>query len=261
MTEINATIAASTPTGKVDAELSIKDQPLRVSVNVPHEPIGLSEIVPLARQLADEIVRRTVANIRREGKSISCRKRCTACCSYLVPLSVPELFRLRAELPVMSARLGPSVASRFETAIERIMESDPPDVPSPLMEPDGTETPAAEAAGRWYAQLRLECPLLAGGACMIHSHRPIVCREHIVTSSPKWCSGFQPGRGQIAAMPVCISHSLTKLTAETEGTPAESVMLPLAPLWIESNRDRTERTWAGRILIERFLEIVQEQAA
>ncbi len=85
MTEINATIAASAPTGKVDAELSIKDQPLRVSVNVPDEPIGLSEIVPLARQLADEIVRRTVANIRREGKSISCRKRCTACCSYRRP--------------------------------------------------------------------------------------------------------------------------------------------------------------------------------
>ena len=123
------------------------------------------------------------------------------------------------------------------------------------------ETPAADAVGRWYAQLRLECPLLAGGACTIYSRRPIVCREHIVTSPPKWCSGFQPGRGQTAAMPVCISHSLTKLAAETEGTPAESVMLPLAPLWIESNRDRTERTWAGRMLIERFLEIVQEQAA
>ncbi len=215
LTEINATITASAPTGEIDAELSIKGQFLRVRVNVPDEPIGLAEIVPLARQLTDEVVRRTVASIGRDGQSISCRKGCPACCNYLVPLSLPELFRLTAELPAMLARLGPSVASRFQTAIERIMASDSPDIPSPSMEPDGAETLAAEAAGRWYAHLHLECPLLVGDACAIYSRRPIVC---IVTSPPKWCSGFQRGRGQSVTMPVSISRAPTTPAVDTGGT-------------------------------------------
>ena len=47
---------------------------------------------------------------RLNGATIPCGEGCSACCNYLVPLAVPEVFRLREEMAA-AAIIAPSVST------------------------------------------------------------------------------------------------------------------------------------------------------
>jgi len=51
----------------------------------------LADIVPPARIICDKIVDTAIQQIRCSGNYIPCIKGCSACCSYLISLSAPEV--------------------------------------------------------------------------------------------------------------------------------------------------------------------------
>src|SRR5262249_12654648 len=132
----------------------------------------------------DLAVRRTEA----EGKTVSCRKGCSACCrAQPVPVTPPEayaLLRLVGNLPEPRRTQGRApLAHRAPRPGEagladRCLQLD--------ADRDVTKTEVHEAARRYF-RLGLACPFLEDDACSIYEDRPLICREYLVTSPAERC--------------------------------------------------------------------------
>lgn len=258
MSTVNVAIAVHDSTVEIEAEFLFQGK----TIHVPNVQLGtqvcLSDIVPLARQIADGISEATIQTLQLEGDGVSCRKGCNACCNYLVPLSVPEVLRMGEELSALPEDSKDIVSRRFEDAIRCIVKSVLPSIPPQTTTlPNGATVSPLGVIGQWYWRLNIGCPIFINGACELYDQRPVACRQHLASSSSDLCKGFQPGRGRVVPMPTNICYALALLASELEGTPVESVLLPLTMCWMESNAQRGLRSWPAKMVVERFLEIVE----
>jgi len=247
----------------VEIAVDVFGETVRVRAAVAPGRARLADVVPLARELAGRVVAATIRRIRADGGDVPCRRGCADCCaSYLVPVSVPEAVRLGDEIGSLPPGMRRRVAAAMLSAARRIIRAGAPSLPGTLItHGGGTIACPAGAVGQWYAGLNIGCPLLEGDACQIYAHRPLACAEHMVTTSPEFCRGFQPGRGRIAALPVSVLEALAKLAAEVEQRPVESTLVPLLPAWNDLNAERGRRTFDAVDLVERFAGIVEDLAA
>jgi len=217
-------------------------------------------VTPLARRLASEIMLLVVEGLRRRGTHVACRKGCSQCCSYLVPLSVPEVFHFREEALSLPGEQGRSVLRDCLNTAKKVLDGGV--AGSTLAEVDGADGGGElRRVAEWYGGLGARCPLLCGGLCSWYERRPVVCREHIVTGSALACRAEGTDGLHIVPMPVSIVEALGELTAELEGSEVEVVMLPLAFAWAEENLDRSERTWPAEFMVERFVGILKSMAS
>jgi Fe-S-cluster containining protein len=225
-------------------------------------PAGLADVVPIAWKLCDEITRVTVDRCRLAGKCIPCKRGCSACCRYLVPLSVPEVLHLWRDIGALSQLERIELLARFHDVALRVIQAaraNPPVTRADAEE--ASDDVILSAAGRWYRKLRLDCPLLAGDACRFYDRRPLACRAYFVVSDPHYCRQPDSGLGERLAVPVSPVQALCRLAAELEQTAPEAVLLPLAPMWALENLRRAKRTWPLSLMVRRLVEILTEQAA
>jgi len=245
----------------MELALSLHGRPLGAQVLVAEAPAALSDIVPLARSLSTLIARTVLADALTAGQNVPCRKGCSHCCKHLVPLSVPEAFRLSADLEALPPNRRRAVTDRFISNAQQLILAGPPDVPAEtIRSEDGTTVSPTGACGRWYAECALTCPLADGDLCGLYDQRPIACREHMVTSDPALCEGFQPGRGRLLPMPVSMLDALVDLTSQVEATQPEAIIMSLAPAWVQLNRPRQERTWPAMELVARLIDTIRSLA-
>ena len=245
----------------VAVRMPILGRTFTASVPVDDAPASLADVVPVAWRLCDEIVRITAGQARLAGKNVPCRKGCSACCRYMVPLSVPEVFRLWQDIQALPQRKRVEVLADFQDAALRIIEAART---RPPVSTDDAATASDEvilsAAGKWYAELALRCPFLAGDVCSFYPTRPVACRKHCVVSDPRYCSEVSSALGERLALPIDPVRALCRLAGEMERTEPQAVLLPLAPMWALDNLHRARRTWPARRLVTRLVEILTEQA-
>ena len=243
----------------ISLELDILGKPVCFELKVANVQARLSDIAPLARTLSAKLVTTTLDRLRAEGKNVPCRKGCSACCHYLVPLSVPEVFRLAEDLSAMPAsESGNLMRSSLDTA-RTILDRMPADF-TMAESAQADESVRSKQLGDWYARLGLACPFLSDDLCVLYEQRPIACREHMVTSSARSCDLKSTDEQDVVKMPVSVLECLGRLTAELEQADVEAVMLPLALPWAQENIERSERTWPAVTVLERFVEILQSTA-
>lgn len=211
----------------------------------------LSDVAAVAQELASKMSCEILRSTESRGEKVSCCKGCGACCQYLVPLSMPEAFRLVEDINSLSKPRRKKILSAFKSAARRVIKATPAQLKSD----------SAETIGRWYSQLKLPCPFLSDNVCTFYQYRPIACREHMVTSDPRFCVGFQPNAGKVVPMAVSILDAMGQLAAELEGTETEAVMMPLAVEWANLNAQRNQRTWPAEQLFQRFANILNQQSA
>src|SRR5438046_211035 len=90
------------PPGSARVKLRMDAGDLEMQVALPPELVPLDRLLPLAQGLADGLVELGVAAEQSEGRLISCRAGCGACCRQLVPIAEVEarrIGRLVEELP------------------------------------------------------------------------------------------------------------------------------------------------------------------
>jgi Fe-S-cluster containining protein len=214
---------------KVEFELQIGQEGIRVAVNVPTAPVPARRMLPLFQGLAHQIIDVAVAEAVGEGETVSCKAGCGACCRYLVPISKTEALQLRELVDAMPEPRRSEVRARFADAIARLeaggmleelrqFETVPP-------EQFLTVTPR-------YLALRIPCPFLEDESCSIHPHRPIVCREYFVTSPPEKCADPWPVVRRIT-LPAFVSRAVTKL--ESTDPRDSRVALVLALEWTDAH--------------------------
>jgi len=238
----------------VEATVDLGQTSVPLWVGADDRPARLSEIVPLARAVSDTVCSALVDASAGDGQPVQCRKGCSDCCSYLVPLSIPEVFRLWEELSAMGADAASGVLNRCFACEEKILDAH---TLGKLAISDSFEAPEIS---RWYAQLQMTCPFLSHGLCRIYQQRPLACREHLVTSAAALCKSSPENVPHTVEMPVSVLEALGQLAAEAEQAEVEAVMLPLAFTGIENGLDRSRRTWPAIQLVERFFGILKTAA-
>lgn len=240
--------------------LDVFGETVDLVIDVKNEQARLADIVPLARVVSTKITDKVGEIVRLNGAAIPCGKGCSACCNYLVPLSVPEVFRLREEFFRMPLFRQLFLEERCLSAARRILAEQPP-ASFAEMATAGVADSAAELlniASSWYADFELSCPFLCRRVCMIYEERPMACREHSVTGCSRTCAGGADEADGIY-VPVRMSEVLGRLASELEGTSVEGLIMPLAVIWADENAQRDERTWPAPMMVERFVEIVCEE--
>jgi len=241
-------------------ELDIFGEPVDLFIRVINKQARLADIVPLARAVSTKITDKVTEMVLLDGGHIPCRKGCSACCHYLVPLAVPEVFRLRQDTLAMPQMRRLSAERTCLSAAQRILDQPPPESFAE-MATGGAADSAAEllnVASSWHADFKLSCPFLCKGICTIYEQRPMACREHSVTGGSVACGGGA-GEAQRIYIPARMSEVLGRLASELEGTSAEALIMPLALIWADENPQREQRTWPAVMMVERFVEIVKQE--
>jgi Fe-S-cluster containining protein len=259
--ELTGTGESCSATEVIGLELDILGKKVNFSIAVSKGQATLADIVPLARSVCTKITDVVVESVCSDGGRIPCRKGCAACCArYLVPLSVPEAFRLKEEISAEPRCRRESIFRACLLATRRILSQKPPKQftdrkTGPLL----VGPIDLNLVSNWYKNLKLPCPFLQKGLCTIYDQRPLACREYFVKGSAEACRGGR-GNAKVVRIPVQMPNALAQLARDFEGTGDEAVILPLVLFWYEQNRQRANRTWPAVMMVNRFLEIVREMA-
>ena len=245
----------------IDTELELFNEKIYIQISFGKSRVRLADIVPLARTICSKINDIVIKNIQNNGGQIPCYKGCSTCCKRcLVPLSVPEAFRLKDDIDqsptdkrhfiwrnclIASHHL---LKQKSTKKIIRHLSESTPDKPANL-----------NHISDWYLSLKLVCPFLRHDVCTIYEQRPLVCREHLIIGSAEGCKDQDP-LAEVLDIPIRMSNALGQLASELEGTTVEAVILPLIIPWCKENNKRAEETWPFDMMVERFVEIIKEMA-
>ena len=142
----------------VSAEVNLKiaGAQVRLGLTVPTAPVRAGAILPVFRSLAEAIEADVASDLEKQGKRISCRAGCGACCRQLVPVTQVEARHL-AELVggFPEPRLS-TVLARFAEAIRRLDEAGMLDK---LGHPERISPEQREAVGLAYFALGNPLPV------------------------------------------------------------------------------------------------------
>jgi len=235
----------------LSANVSIKigGEPFDLKIEAPIAPTRPTRMLPVFQRACGDIVDWTVKRIEREGRSISCRAGCGACCRQMVPISKTEaryLAQLVAEMPDERREV---IKERFDLAIKRLEEAGVIDKLRAEPKPLGQEY---KDLGLTYFHLEVACPFLEEESCSIHPDRPLVCREYLVVSLAENCSRKNGLPIEALSMPLEASKALTAINDAENKNFTNWIPLVLSLEWAEQNPDVSENR-AGTTIIEKFI--------
>lgn len=172
-----------TVTGRVT--LAIGRGRIPVEMTVPAGAVAVEEVLPILHGLSSLFATRAIARAEAEGRPVSCRAGCGACCRQMVPIAPAEARALARLVEAMPEPRRARVRRRFEAALDAL-------APSGLLERLGLNRDDRGQIGLEYFAAGVACPFLEDEACSIHPDRPLSCREYLVVSPPEFCADLSP---------------------------------------------------------------------
>jgi Fe-S-cluster containining protein len=182
---------------------------IEATAEVPPEPISVANLVPFLQAVEESIVETASADVTTGGRAISCRAGCGACCRQIVPISVAEAYHLADVVASLPADERRAVERRFAEALEALEQADLGEelrVANTRQDPDGTHR-----FGVRYFVAGVACPFLVDESCSIHPHRPLACREYLVTSPAANCATPEASSIERVPVPRDLSRALYRL--------------------------------------------------
>ena len=208
---------------------------LEADVTVPTGPTRVDEILPTAQALADQLISLALNVVEAEGRTVSCRAGCGACCRQLVPLAEAEARRLRDLIETMPEPRRTQIRSRFAEALRRFDEAG---LLEALRQTDIQDKGRHREVGLDYFRQHVACPFLEDESCSIHPDRPIACREYLVTSDPGLCANPKKGEVEGVTLPTHVWTAVARFDPPHPGaTSIRWVPLILALDWAEVHPD------------------------
>ncbi|QDV38942.1 YkgJ family cysteine cluster protein [Tautonia plasticadhaerens] len=215
-------------------ELEVGGTPIGVEFEVPTGPVPPEGVLPVFRALTDAIVAESEREVEAQGRAISCRKGCGACCRQLVPVAEAEARALRDLIGRMPEPRRSEVLRRFAEARRRLDEAGLLEL---LLHPERTTVEQRRALGPDYFRLGIPCPFLEEESCSIHPERPLACREYLVTSPAEDCADPTPERIRRVELPIVLSGLLSRFGSGPGGPGTTWVALVVAPGWAEEQAE------------------------
>ena len=205
--------------------LSLSGARVRVELTVPSAAVGLREILPACRSLTEAIVAKAEESEAAEGRHVSCRKGCGACCRQLVPISEVEARQIRDLVDHLPEPRRSQVRMRFAEARRRLDEAG---VSAILLRRESLTSEELHAIGLQYFAVGVACPFLEDESCSIHAERPIVCREYLVTSPAAHCAQPTPETIDRVPLPGKVSVALNRMASQPDRPAARARWVPLS---------------------------------
>lgn len=189
------------------AEIMIDDTLVRMQLTLQANPVKSRRMLPIINQLTGIFVEMGVAKAAGEGREVSCRKGCSACCSQPVPIAEFEAYNIAEVVERLPEPRRSEVKEKFDQAVAHFIEIgwfEKFEKFSDLLQ-EGFSEVLLE-----YMKEDIPCPFLLDGACSIYEERPLVCREYLVTNPPENCANPQPGNLDTIKIPITPSQNLLK---------------------------------------------------
>jgi Fe-S-cluster containining protein len=230
---------------EVRFDLKFGGNTVSARIQVPAEPIRPVDLLPVLHELDDALIGAAV-----EGKHISCRAGCGACCRQMVPISETEARYLSDLIASMPEERKERVTRRFAQAMELLASSGLLDR---LLVAAASDAEERHRLGLEYFRLGLPCPFLEDESCSIHPHRPASCREYLVTSPAENCSTPRAGDIAMVDLPAQVSRVLYRFGDGRGEEPARWMPLPLLLDWVAEHREDTQPEIPGTELFANFM--------
>jgi Fe-S-cluster containining protein len=177
----------SSPTINCQFKLDIEGHLCTVEAELPDCEITLSEFLPIVWRLQGELIGVWTQLNAAEGKHVSCRAGCGACCRQLVPISEIEAHHLDDVIQALPQDHRERVLQRFASALNQLTERAMLGTLEKLTELSLDEK---RRFGLDYFRAGIACPFLEHESCSIHADRPSACREYLVTSPAIHCASM-----------------------------------------------------------------------
>ena len=241
----------------VHLDLSCLGSGLRFRLFHDRSPASLASLVPYAHTLADILIEDALAR-RTDLNALPCAPGCDACCSFLVPLSIPEAIHL-----VHGIQAGniaqPSTLDGFQHRCDEIhARFAPGHAVHAHTAHGGTRKALIE---QHVQEACVTCPLLDEHTCQIYVDRPLACRNFFEADSARNCVPGQVRSDTKFSATFSLVQVLCEVASLLEARPMEAVLLPLATRWLASNSQRAANTWPADRLLSTFADICHDHAA
>jgi REP element-mobilizing transposase RayT/Fe-S-cluster containining protein len=227
---------------------------IEAEVRVPTAPVRPRHLLPMVQQLAVAVAELGSAAAVAQGKTISCKAGCGACCRQVVPITETEARHIRDVVEALPEPRRTVVRERFAAARAKLAEAG-------LLETFRNATDIADraAAGTDYFRLGIACPFLEDESCSIHPDRPLSCREYLVTNPAENCQA--PSRETIrqVILPARPMPAFATLDGRLPDGRTRWVPLILAPEWADAHPE-PDTTEPGAKLFASFMAALGDTA-
>lgn len=216
------------PVVMIDLKFKVAGQPMAARLTVPTNRVQTRVMLPIFQGVDDAVVDLVEKQVAADGKTISCKKGCAACCRQLVPIAqaeAPYLAELIESLPPARAE---AIRARFAAARDTLQSAG---ILAALERPEDFPDSELETMGTRYFGLKIACPFLEDESCSIHPNRPLACREYLVTSPAACCADPTPESVVMVKLPGKVSQALQHLGVSPADRFTKWLPLILALQW------------------------------
>ncbi len=241
----------------LEVDLQTRFGRLRGNMPVPSSSMRLSELAWNAMSIDERLIGMSVASEAKQGREVSCRKGCGACCRQAVPVSPAEAWMLADVVAAFPPARKVLVLSRFAAARDKLEAEG---FGSRSLSGTATDNDVL-TLGLDYFKLGIACPFLEDESCSIHPHRPSSCREYLVSSAAENCS--KPGELPTVPIPLALSltEGLSKLSALVLGKEPQVIPMTLALEWAAAHKEEGQRRYDGSFLLGSLIELLKSPSA
>jgi len=239
--------------------LRINGEPVEMEMTVPAFPVKPHRMLPVFQQMSSAVVDACVKAVEEDGKTISCKAGCGACCRQAVPISEVEAYQIAELVEALPEPRQTEVKARFAHALAHFRKikwfDELVDIKDMAYaeDPDFSPEKFNEVITR-YMKSDIACPFLFDESCSIHPNRPLVCREYLVTSPAENC--VEPTVDNIEKVPIFMQPSKAMLkvgrTKNFEGISSLMMIeaLDFVERFPESFEERSGPDWAENFFRE-----------
>lgn len=165
--------------------LSIKGEPIEMELTVPAQPVKLRRMLPILQMMTNSFVEMSEQVVVRQGKQISCKAGCGACCRQAVPLAETEAYQIAELVENLPEPRRSEIKKRFADAVKFFHENSWFERMNSYG--DLSKQERIDLVMEYFYE-GIPCPFLENESCSIHTERPLGCREYLVTTPAEHCA-------------------------------------------------------------------------
>lgn len=250
---------AGSTTVKASFSLPVGGGYLNASVQVPSGRTTLTELLPIIQNLDNAIVGRVIEEAQANGTPISCRAGCSACCRQFVSVNLFEAEAILDWIRSQPEERQAEIEARFQRALARLNAAG---VIERILDPDWLLNEGlVKKMASDYFHAGVPCPFLENDRCGIYPIRPLVCREHMVTSPAELCQDPARYEARAVRFPLRLSHVLYAIGRDLTDDPRGWIPLVFLLGWAKKGGRQGERvSGSGEEILRMFLEQAMKEA-
>ena len=197
--------------------LRIGTEPVDVDLTVPAKPVQLHRMMPVFQQLTNLFVDASAELAAMDGRTVSCKAGCGACCRQAVPVSEAEIQQIAELVAGLPEPRRTEIRARFAAGVGRIRATgwfeamDACVAAAPSKPTEEARREITDLALKYFQQ-GVPCPFLEDESCSIHPDRPLACREYLVSSPPEDCRTLGAGKVRKIEMAWKLSRPLKAIS-------------------------------------------------